>query len=138
MATAQRKTNPSVLNNPTSTLLRKQARTSTLFFTCNERKGVKGCIKKAPQHVNARLRHMHREHSASSDPTCALCTPFVWHTSDSLFYLFFRTALVATPNSLFCLCGARKVRTNTSNERSGNNPSSLTKQTTRTQCKCVV
>ena len=112
------KTKPSVLSNPTLTLRRKQARTSPFFFTCEEKEGVKGCPRKAPQRVNARIRHMHREHSAYSNPTCALRAPFVWHTFDSLFYL----------------CTAKKVRTHTPNERSGDNPSVLTKQTTRAQC----
>ena len=84
-----------------------QRRTSPFFFTCEEKEGVKGCIGKAPQRVNARIRHMHREHSAYSNPTCAPRALFVWHICDSLFYL----------------CRARRVRTHTPNERSGDNPS---------------
>ena len=80
-----------------------------------------GCTEKVPQRVNARLRHMHREHSACSNPTCALCAPFVSHTFDSLFYL----------------CRARMVRTHTPNEHSGDNRSALTKRTPRAQCICV-
>ena len=77
-----------------------------------------GCTGKAPQRVNAWIRHMHHEHSAYSNPICALRAPFVWHTLDSLFYL----------------CRARSVRTQTPNKRSANNPSVLTKLTARTQC----
>ena len=72
---------------------------------------------KAPQPVNALIRHMHREHSAHSNPTCALCAPFASHTFDSLF----------------CPCRARMERTHTPNEHSGDNPSVLTKLKTRTQ-----
>ena len=110
MGTAQRKTKPSVLRNPTSMLRRKQACTSSCFFTCEEKEGVKGCKGKAPQRVNAQIRHMHRRHSVYSNPTCPLRAPFVWHTFDSLFYL----------------CRARNVKTHTCNERSGDNPSVLT------------
>ena len=86
-ATAQRKTKPNVLSNPTLRLQRKQARTSSFFFTCDEKEGLNGCTRKAPQRVNAGIRHMHHEHSAYSNPTCALRAPFVWHASDLLFYL---------------------------------------------------
>ena len=77
-----------------------------------------GCTGKAPYRVNAQTGHMHREHSAYSNSTCALCAPFVWHTFDSLFYL----------------CRARMERTHTPSERSSDNPSVLTKRTTRKQC----
>ena len=77
-----------------------------------------GCTGKVPQRVNPRTRHMHREHSAYTSPTCALRGPFVWHTSDSLFFL----------------CRARMVGTQTPNKRSGDNPRVLTKLTARTEC----
>ena len=67
---------------------------------------MRGCTGKVAQRVNPQIRHMHREHSAYSNPTCALRAPVVWHPFDSLFYP----------------CRARKVRTHTSNERSGDNP----------------
>ena len=108
-ATAQHKTKPSVLSNPTLLLRRKQARTSPSFYTCEEKEGVNGCTGKAPQRVNARITHMHREHSSYSNPTSPLQSPFVQHKADSLSWL----------------CRARKVRTHTTNERSGDNPSLL-------------
>ena len=46
-----------------------------------------GCTGKVPQRVNAAIRHLHRKHSAYSNPRCAPPAPFVWHTSDSFFYL---------------------------------------------------
>ena len=77
-----------------------------------------GCTGKAQQRVNASSRHICREDGAYSNPTCALCAPFVWHTFDSPF----------------CLCRTRMVRTHTPNKRSGANPSILMKRTTQTQC----
>ena len=38
------------------------------------------------QRVNSKIRHMHREHSAHSNPRCALRASFM-HTCDSWFYL---------------------------------------------------
>ena len=77
MATAQRKTKTNVLSNPTLTLRQEQARTSPFFFTCEEKEREMGLTGKAPQCVNAWIRHMHREHSDYSNPTCALRPPFV-------------------------------------------------------------
>ena len=64
MATAQRKTKPSFLSNPTLSLRREQAHTRHLLFTCEEKEREMGCTGKAPQRVNAQIRLMHREHSA--------------------------------------------------------------------------
>ena len=75
------------------------------------------CPGKAPKRMNAQIRHMHYGHSAYSNPTCALRAPFVWHTSDSLFYLL----------------RARMMRTQTPNKRGGDNPSLVTKLATRRQ-----
>ena len=61
---------------------------------------------------------MHREHSAYSNPTCALRAPFASDT----FHLFFD------------VCRAKEVSTRTPNEHSGDNPNVLTKQLTRTHC----
>ena len=61
---------------------------------------------------------MHREHSAYSNPTCALRAPFVSHTF----------------HSCFDLCRAREGNAQTPNKSSGDNPSALTKLTTQTQC----
>ena len=52
MATAQRKTKPSVLSYPTLTLRQMQAHTSPFFSTCEEKEGMKGCTGKAPHRVN--------------------------------------------------------------------------------------
>ena len=76
-ATAQRKTSLSVFNNPILALRRGKHEQALSFFTCKEKRGVDGCTGKAPQCVNAWIRHMHREHSAYSNPTCALRAPFV-------------------------------------------------------------
>ena len=56
---------------------------------------------KAPQRVNVWIWHMHREHSAYTNPTCALCAPFVSHTS----------------HFCFDLCRARAVNPKTANKR---------------------
>ena len=80
-----------------------------------------GCTGKAPQRVNARITHLLREHSAYSNPTCALPALFDWPIFESLFYL----------------CRGRRVRTLTPNERSGDKVSVFTKLTPRTQCICV-
>ena len=85
MATAQRKTKPSVLSNPILTLRREQARTSPFVLTDGEEERVEECTGKAPQRVNALIRHMHRQHSAYSNPTCAQRAPFICHTFDSFF-----------------------------------------------------
>ena len=76
---------------------------------------------KVTQRVNARIRHMHREHSAYCNRTCTLRASFASHT----FHL------------CFDLCRAEKVSARTPNEHSGDNPNVLTKQLTRTQCMCV-
>ena len=66
------------------------------------------------------MRHMHREHSASSNPTCVLRAPFVSHT----FH--------------FCLdlCRAREVNAQTPNKRDSDNRSVLTKLTTNAMHAC--
>ena len=64
---------------------------------------------------------MHREHGALSNPTCALCAPFVSHT----FHLSFD------------LCKAKEVNARTPNESNDDNPSVLTKQPPQTQCMRV-
>ena len=76
---------------------------------------------KASQRVDASIRHMHREHSAYSNRTCALRAPFASHTFHSCFYL----------------CRAREENTRPPNEHSVDNPNVLTKQPTRTQCVSV-
>ena len=58
--------------------------------------------------------------------TCIACTA---HT----LYLL----PIHTLHSCFDLCRAREVNAQTPNERSGDNPSVLTKLTTRTQCMRV-
>ena len=55
---------------------------------------------KASQRVNASIRHMHREHSAYSNPTCALRAPFASHTF----------------HSRFDLCRAKEMSSRTPNE----------------------
>ena len=64
---------------------------------------------KATQRVNARIRHMHREHSAYSNPTCALRARFASHT----FHF------------CFDLCRAKEVSARTPNEHSRDNPKVL-------------
>ena len=76
---------------------------------------------KVSQRVNASIRHMHREHSAYSNPTCALRAPFASHTF----------------HSCSDLCRATEMSAPTSNEHSVDNPDILTKQPTRTQCMRV-
>ena len=76
---------------------------------------------KATQRVNASIRHMHREHSAYSNPACALRAPFAWHTF----------------HSCFDLCRAKERSTRTPNEHSVDNPNVSTKQPTREQCMRV-
>ena len=76
---------------------------------------------KATQCVNAHIRHMHRKHSAYSNPTCALRAPFALHT--------FRFC--------FDLCRAKEVSARTPNQHSGGNPNVLTKQPTQTQYMLV-
>ena len=76
---------------------------------------------KATQHVNASIKHMHREHSAYSNPTCALRAPLASHTF----------------HSCFDLCRAKEMSARTPNKHSVGNPYVLTKQPTRTQCMRV-
>ena len=59
--------------------------------------------------MNASIRHMHREHSAYSNPTCALRAPFASHTF----------------HSCFDLCRARERNTRPPNEHSTDNPNVL-------------
>ena len=72
MATAQRNGKPSVFSNRTLEIRRGQACTSPFFFTCETKERVKECTGKAPPGFNAPIGHMHGEHSAYSNPTCAL------------------------------------------------------------------
>ena len=67
------------------------------------------------------MGHMHREHSAYSNPTSALRAPFASYT----FHL------------CFDLRRAKEVSAQTPNEHSGDNPNLLMKQQTRTQCMRV-
>ena len=73
---------------------------------------------KASQRVNASIRHMHRQHSAYSNPTCVLRAPFASHTF----------------HSCFDLCRAKEMSARTPNTHSVDNANILTKQPTRTQC----
>ena len=91
------------------------------FLTCEAKRRVDRDTGKAPQRVNVQIGHMHREHSAYTNPTCALRAPFVSHTS----------------HFCFDLCNAREVNAQTPNERSGHTPSFLEKLPTRTQCMRV-
>ena len=91
-------------------------------LTCEEEdKGEISDTGKASQRVEASIRHMHREHSAYSNPTCALRAPFASHTFHSCFYL----------------CRAREMNTRPPNEHSVDNPNVLTELPTRTQCVSV-
>ena len=119
--TAQRKTSLSVLSNPTLALRQHKHEQALSFLTCEERTRVSWGTGKAPQRVNASIRHMHREHSAYSNPTCALRAPFAPHTF----------------HSCFDLCRARERRTRTPSEHSVDNPNILTKQPTPMQCMRV-
>ena len=125
--TAQRKTSLSVLSNPTLALRQHEHEQALSFLTCEERTRVNWGTGKATQRVNASIRHshacthMHREHSAYSNPTCALRAPFASHTF----------------HSCFDLCRAKERSTRTPNEHSVDNPNVLTKQPKRTQCKRV-
>ena len=117
-ATAQRKRSLTVLNNPILALRRGKHEQALSFSTCEEKRRVGGCTGKAQQHVDAWITHMHWEHSVYTSPTCALRAPFISHT----FHL------------CFDLYRAREVNAQTANERNGDNPSVLTKLTTRTRC----
>ena len=119
--TAERKRSLSVLSNPTLALRQHEHEQALSFLTCEERKRVNWGTGKAKQRVNASIRHMHREHSAYSNPTCALRAPFASHTF----------------HSCFDLCRAEERSTRTPNEHSGDNPNVLTKQPSRTQCMRV-
>ena len=119
--TAQRKTGLSVLSNPTLALRQHKHEQALSFLTCEERTRVNWGTGKAPQRVTASIRHMHREHSAYSNPTCALRAPFTSHTF----------------HSCSDLCRARERSTRTPNKHSVDNPNVLTKQPTRMQCMRV-
>ena len=116
--TAQRKTSLSVLSNPTLALLQNEHEQALSFLTCEERTRVNCGTGKAPQRVNASIRHMHGKHRAYSNPTCALRAPFALHT----FHFCFNQ------------CRAKERSSRTPNEHSVDNPNVLTKQPTRTQC----
>ena len=62
--TAQRKTSLSVLSNPILALRQHEHEQALSFLSCEERRRVDWGTGKATQRVNARIRHMHREHSA--------------------------------------------------------------------------
>ena len=119
--TAQRKTSLSVLTNPILALWQHEHEPTLSFLTCEERTRVKRGTGKATQRVNASTRHMHREHSAYSNPTCALRAPFASHTF----------------HSCVDLCRAKEMSTRTPNKHNGDNPNVLTKPPTRTQCMRV-
>ena len=70
---------------------------------------------KAPQRVDASIRHMHCGHSAYSNPTCALRAPFASHTF----------------HSCFDLCRAREKSTQTTDEHSVDNPNVFNEATNR-------
>ena len=119
--TAQRKTSLGVLSNPTLALRQHKHEQALSFLTCEERTRVNWGTGNAPQRVNASIRHMHRELSAFSNPTCALRAPFASHTF----------------HSCFDPCIVRERRTQTPNEHSVDNPNVSTRQPTRTQCMRV-
>ena len=120
-ATAQRKTNLSVLSNPIVALRQHEHEQALSFLTCEEKRRMDWGPGKAPQRVNAWIRHLHREHSALTNPTCALRASFVLHT----FHLSFD------------VCQAKKVNARTPNESNDDNPSVLTEQPQQTQCMRV-
>ena len=64
---------------------------------------------------------MHCEHSAYTNPTCALLAPFVSHTLHFCFDLW----------------RAKEMNAPTPSEQNGDNPIVLTKQPPRTQCMRV-
>ena len=76
---------------------------------------------KETQRVNASIRHMHRNHSAYSNPRCALRAPFASHT----FHFCFDP------------CRAKERSVRTPNKHSGDYPNILSKQPKRTQCMRV-
>ena len=67
----------SVLNNLILAQPQGKHEQALSFLTCEEKGRVDGCTGKAQQRVNAWNRHMHREQSTYSNPTCALHSPFV-------------------------------------------------------------
>ena len=85
--TARRITSLSVLSNPISALRQHEHEQTLSFLTCEEGTRVNLGTWKATQLVNASIRHMHREHRAYSNPTCALRAPFESHTFHSCFDL---------------------------------------------------
>ena len=119
--TAQRKTSPSVLNNPILTLRHYKHEQALSFLTCEEKRRVDWGTQKATQRVDASIRHMHCEHSAHTNPMCALRAPFASHT----FHLSFD------------LCRAKGVNIRTPNGHNGDNPNILTKKPTQRQCMRV-
>ena len=106
--TAQRKISLSILSNPTLALRQHEQEQALSLLTCEERTRVNWGTGKAKQRVNASIRHMHREHSAYSNPTCALRAPFASHTF----------------HSCFDLCTAKERSTQTPNEYSGDKATS--------------
>ena len=116
--TAQRKTSLSFLSNPILALRQHEHEQAPSFLTCEERTRVDWGTGKATQRVNAYIRHMHREHSAYSNPTCVLRAPFASHT----FHF------------CFGLCRAKEVSARTPSKHRSDYPNVLSKQPTRTQC----
>ena len=119
--TAQRKTSLSVLSNHILALRQHEHEQALSFLTCEERGRVDSGTGKATQGVNASIKHMHREHGAYTNPTCALRARFASHTF----------------HSCFDLCRAKERGTRTPNEHSDDKPNVLMKQPTRTQCMRV-
>ena len=115
--TAQPEASLSVLSNRILTLRQHEHEQALSFLTCEGKRRGDWDTGKAPQRVNVQIRHMHRKHSAYTNPTCVLRAPFVTHTSHFRFDLF----------------RPREVNAQTPNERNGDNPSVLAKLPTRTQ-----
>ena len=118
---AQRKTSLSVLRNHILALRQHEHKQALSFLTCEERARVNWATGKATRGVNASVGHMHRQHSAYSNLTCALRAPFASHT----FHFSFD------------LCRAKERSTQTPNKHSGDYPNILTKLPSRTQCMRV-
>ena len=119
--TTQRKTSLSVLSNPILALQQQEYEQALSYLTCEEGARVKWGTGKGTQRVNASIGHMHRDHSAYTNPMCALRAPFASHT----FHF------------CFDLCRAKERSTRTPYKDSGDYPNILTKQPTRTQCMRV-
>ena len=62
------------LENAILTQRRGMQEQALSFLTCEERGKVDQSIGKAPQLLDAEIRHMHRKQSAYSNPTGAACS----------------------------------------------------------------